>query len=178
MRKFIARGRRQSLGERRMFLGCLITAVFGALLALIVVLRLDQQAMFQRPLSYYEWWIVLSGALGGAAGVMLARDRLGRDGVTDPLIGIAIMTFAAAITGGTLALPLYGTMFGPFTLAIIFAAQPLVAGLWLANAVAVHFMVRSWHSERDSIFGVSPPKPILQSARDWVGRITRLSVSP
>lgn len=178
MRKSIARRQRQSLGERRMFLGCLITAVFGALMALIVVLRLDPQAMFQRPLGYYEWWIVFSGAIGGAVGVLLARDRLGRDGVADPLVGIAILTFSSAIIGGTLALPLYGTMFGPFTLAVIFAASPLVAGLWLANAVAVHFMVRSWHAERDSIFGASPPKPILQTARDWSRRITRLSINP
>ncbi|SMY07741.1 hypothetical protein [Flavimaricola marinus] len=178
MRMGIARWRRLSLGERRLVLGCLITAILGAFLALIVVLRLDPDAVFQRPLSLYEQWILVAGAFGGGAGVILARDRLGRAGIIKPLAGLVIMTFVAAIIGGTLALPLYGTMFGPFTLAVIFTASPMIAALWFANGFAVHLMVRSWHSERDSIFGAAPPKPILQSASDQITRLMRFGINP
>jgi hypothetical protein len=178
MRNPFARGQGPSLGERRMVLGCLITATLGAFMALIVILRLDPEAVFQRPLGAYERWILLSGALGGASGVLLARHRLGRPGLADPLIGVALMTFSGAIIGGTLALPLYGTMFGPFTVAVIFAASPMIAALWLANGLAVHLMARSWHAERDSIFGATPPQPILTAVGDHVARLRRALISP
>lgn len=165
MRNPFARFSRQTLGERRFLLAHLATGCFGAALALVVVLRLDPSAMFERSLSWYEWWILVSGFAGGVAGIWLAKDRLGRTGLRDPLIGLAIVTGLGAIVGGTLALPLYGTMFGPFTLAVIFAASPLIAGLWLANTAAAHILLRSWHSERDSIFGAEPPVPLLTTLR-------------
>ena len=168
---------KRSLGERRLFLGHLATGCFGAALALIVVLRLDPGAMFERSLGWYERWIVLSGFLGGIASVALARDRLGRDGWRDPLIGIALMTALGPIIAGTLALPLYGTMFGPFTMGVIFVASPTVGLLWLSNAFMVHLLLRSWHAERDSIFGRSPPVPLMTGLRRLVTRL-RAPLSP
>ena len=165
MRNPFAALTRLSLGERRLFLAHLWTGCFGAALALIVVLRLDPSAVLERPLVWYERWILVSGFLGGASGVWLARDRLGRPGFQDPLIGLLMVTCLGAIIGGTLALPLYGTMFGPFTLAVIFAASPLVAGLWLANGLTAHMLMKSWHAERDSIFGARPPEPILTTLK-------------
>lgn len=164
---------RQTPGERRMFLAHVMTGCFGVALALIVVLRLDPAAMFERPLLWSERWILLAGFLGCVAGVWLSRTRLGRSGLRDPLIGIASLTVLSAIIGGTLALPLYGTMFGPFTLAVIFAASPLVAGLWLANALSVHLLMRTWHAERDSIFGAEPPEPVLHMLARWMRTILR-----
>lgn len=168
MRNPVARIAGQSLGERRKFLAHLVTGVLAAMLALIVVMRVDPTAVLERPLSWYERWILLSGFLGGWAGVWIARDRLGRRSAGDALIGLVLMTATGAIIGGTLALPLYGTMFGPFTIAVIFAASPLVAGLWLANGVAVHVLMRSWHAERDSIFGAARPQPLRTVLRRLV----------
>lgn len=178
MRKLLARRSGRSLGERRFVFACLITAMLSAGLAFIVVLRLDPDVMFKRGLRAYEYWILASGALGGASGVWLARDRLGRAGIALPLVGLIVMTFSSAIIGGTLALPLYGTMFGPLTVAIIFAASPIVAVAWLCNAFAVHMMLRSWHSERDSIFGATPPKSIMQNIKDLFRVIPGRNVSP
>lgn len=178
MRNPFARGQGPSLGERRMVLGCLITAILGAFLALIVILRLDPEAVFQRALSSYERWILLSGGIGGAFGVLLARHRLGRSGLADALLGVGVMTFSGAIIGGTLALPLYGTMFGPFTVGVIFAASPMIALLWLANGVAVHLLLRSWHAERDSIFGARPPQPVLAAVGGLLGRRRGTRINP
>ena len=165
MRNPFASLTRQSLGERRFLLAHLATGCLGAALALIVVLRLDPDAMFARPLGWYERWIIVSGFLGGAAGVWLARERLGRAVWPDLPIALFILTGMGAIVGGTLALPLYGTMFGPFTLAVIFVASPVAATLWLANGLAAHVLMRSWHAERDSIFGATPPVPLLTALR-------------
>lgn len=159
-------------GEVRLFLGYLFTGLFGAGLALVVVLRLDPEAIFNRAMSLYEYWIVVSGFLGGASAVFLARNKLGQPGLRAPLLGMAEVTFFGAIIAGTLCLPLYGTMFGPFTLALIFAASPLAAVLWAANLAAVHVMFRIWHRERESIFGIEPPEPLRDKARRLRARLS------
>ena len=81
-----------------------------------------------------------------------------------------IVTFFGPIIAGTLALPLYGTMFGPFTLGLIFFASPMTAVFWLGNLLGVHVLFLTWHSERDSIFGARAPKPILQTAKQLLLR--------
>ena len=175
MSGLLARGPFLSKGEARLFLGCLFTALFGAALAFIVVLRLDSGAVFSRPMTPYECWIIASGFLGGGAAVYLSRHTLGHSGFAITLRGMVSTTFLAALIGGTLGLPLYGTMFGPFTLVLIFAASPVAAILWFCNLFAVHIFVREWQRERNSIFGEELPEPLLQKARRL---ISRLSISP
>lgn len=172
MSGLLARGPFLSKGEARLFLGCLFTALFGAALAFIVVLRLDSGAVFNRPMTTYEYWIVTSGFIGGAAAVYLSRHTLGHSGVSITLRGMASTTFLAALIAGTLGLPLYGTMFGPFTLVLIFAASPITAILWFCNLYAVHVFIREWQRERNSIFGEEMPETLWQTTRRLMSRLS------
>ena len=104
---------------------------------------------------------LVSGALGCMMALRLSRERFGRPGVKDALIGMALTTFAGSILAGTMALPFYGTMFGPFTLAIIFWVAPLTLVLWISSLTGVHFLLRKWQEERDSIF----VKPVVAPQR-------------
>lgn len=160
MRAGVAPGSLWSPGERRMCFGYLIAAVVGLFLALIVVIRLDSTAVFSRGFTGYEIWILVSGCVGAVSGIYLSRHRLGRTGIATPALGITMAGLYGSIVAGTLALPLYGTMFGPFTLLVIFVASPFVAVLWLMNMTMVHLLFRSWHAERDSIFGDTGPRPL------------------
>ena len=75
-----------------------------------------------------------------------------------------LISFAGSLIAGTLALPLYGTMFGPFALAVIFVSSPLLAGLWAFNLFGVHVLMCQWRIERDSIFG-SPERIQVRPGR-------------
>ena len=148
-----------SEGERSLVTALLATALFGAGVALAMVMRFDNAALIGRRLSPYELWIVLSGASGAASALYLMRSRIGQAHQDNPLratlrfVSTTVLTSAlGAVIGGTMALPLYGTMFGPFTLIVVLAGSPMLSLLWCANQFAAHRLLRVWHSERDSIF--------------------------
>ncbi|KPP92039.1 MAG: Uroporphyrinogen decarboxylase (URO-D) [Rhodobacteraceae bacterium HLUCCA08] len=146
---------RRSEGERARALAYVIIALFGAGMAFLAVTQLNDRAFFDRGLTWYEGYIILCGALGGMAALFLSGDRMGQQGPGGTLRGIAggiWVSFVGAVIGGSLALPLYGTMFGPFTLAVTLAGAPLLMMIWISNLVAVHLLLRIWQRERDSIF--------------------------
>lgn len=153
MNDAMARRLAMTAGEARMMYGYAMAAFFGAVFAAIVVVRLDASAILMRPPTPYEIWIMVSGAIGAALGVRVARPQLGMPGLSAPLWGMVTATFVAPVIAGTLGLPLYGTMFGPFTMLVIFFASPALAVLWFAMLGVVHFLAMAWHDERDSIFG-------------------------
>ena len=172
MRSMTLLGTDFTQGERRMIVGYITTGAFGAVVALLVVFRLGEEEIFRRGLSLYEIWILVAGALGA---MLAMRMTLGRPGLRDPALGILGASFLGAIIAGTLALPLYGTMFGPFAMFVVFVGSPFTALLWFANLILVHFMMRLWHAERDSIFGASMPTPISDI---FAGVLTRISLRP
>ena len=123
-------------GERSFVLAHLATAVFGAGVAFMAVMRMRQGAIFSAPITGYDLWIILSGALGGALGLYLNRHRMGQGGSTgaiQALGAIVLSNVTGAVICGTLALPLYGTMFGPFTLIMILISSPLISLIWLTR---------------------------------------------
>lgn len=146
-------------GERRVLFAYAILALIGAALALLVLLRVRPGALFERPLDTYDWWTVLSGAIGAGLALRLMQVRFGhpgRAGLKAALIGIGGVTLAAPVIAGTLVLPLYGTMFGPLALAVTFAAAPFAGVVWLATLAAVHALFAMLRAERDSIFAPAP----------------------
>lgn len=146
-----------SRGERHLMIGYVTTGLFGAALAMIVLMRLDGTMIVDRAMTVYECWVAASGLIGAMVGLHLLRGRLGRAGILSPVLGIAGASFVGALIAGTLALPGYGTMFGPFTMGIIFVASPLTAVVWIVNLSAVHVALRRWHAERDSVFTALHP---------------------
>lgn len=149
-----------SVGERKRLVAYGFMALFGAAISYVTMLSLGGGS---RPLQFpptYEVWMVICGAVGAMAALRLGQHRFGRAGkagAAHALRGVVWVTFIAAIIAGTLALPFYGTMFGPFTLGLTFAYSPLLGLSWVINLVAAHLLLSAWQAERDSIF--NPIKP-------------------
>lgn len=157
MRKALVGLTTLSKGERCLIYSHLALGFFGLGFGLIILLRLNPDAVFSAGPTPYEYWLLVAGVLGATLSLRLAQHRLGRPGLANALSGMMIVTFFAPVLAGTAALPGYGTMFGPFTLGLIFWAAPITAALWFTSLTGIHFMMRHWHAERDSIFG-APPK--------------------
>ena len=141
-------------GERCLALAYVIVSGFGAALAFVIVTQLGNGAGLDRPFSNYESWIVLSGAIGSGCALYLAGGRIGQSGAIGFLRGCIAaiwISTVGAIIAGTLALPLYGTMFGPFVVIVTLLGQPLLAVFWFANLLAAHILVLTWRKERNSI---------------------------
>lgn len=134
-----------------------LVAFIGAVVASVAVIRLNHGAFFVQSLSTYEWWIVVAGAMGSALAFYLVRERFGHGGIQGVMraIGGAIwVSFIGSIIAGTLALPIYGTMFGPFTLGVTFTSSPLLGAFWFGTLMSAHGLMRVLRAERDSIFTV------------------------
>ncbi|MFT5649580.1 MAG: hypothetical protein ACJAXK_002624 [Yoonia sp.] len=149
-------------GEQSILLAFFGVAFFGAALALNVVTTLGGHAAMFRPFAAYDYWIVLSGALGGCAGLYMGRNWMGLPGlhgIASAIVGTVWISFLGGVVGGTLALPFYGTMFGPFTLFVSLFSAPLLAVFWACILMAAHFLLMVWRAERDTIFNAVLPEP-------------------
>ena len=146
-------------GERAMLYSYFMTALYGAALCFVTVAGIAHLNGFLVPRSIFHIWVLVAGALGACYGLKACLSWLGHDGVRGWLgaaAGTLIIAFVAAIIAGTLVLPLYGTMFGPFTLLIAIIERPFIAVLWVAGFARVHLWVLEWRHERDSIFRERP----------------------
>ena len=142
-------------GERRQALAYIVVAFFGAGLGLTVLTGLGGADFLERPLTWYELWVVIASAIGGAAGVRFNTRWIGVPGFSGflrSIPGVLFVTIIGAVVAGTLALPLYGTMFGPFILLITMVKNPMLASLWVWCVMASHFLLTERHHERNSIF--------------------------
>lgn len=147
-------------GERSIALAYFCVAVFGAALGINVVLTLGGVAAWMTPFSAYDYWVIASAAIGGCIGLHLGQDRMGHDGPYGfgrAVLGMIWISFVGALIGGTLALPFYGTMFGPFTLVVTLFKAPILAVLWISALLSAHFMIKVRRTERDSILYVTLP---------------------
>lgn len=143
-------------GEQSLCLAYFSVGIFSAGLAFIVVNQLSGGAAVFRPLSAYDLWVIFAGAVGGCAGLFLGRRWMGHNGVLGfirALVGMFIVSFLGALIGGTLALPLYGTMFGPFSLIVALIGAPQLAMFWGVILLSAHFLICVWRRERDTVFG-------------------------
>ena len=149
-------------GER-----CLVSA-FVAVMALggiVTAAVLDRVAEGAVALpsgipSAYGIWILCAGAIGSGLAFWLGLNRFGQRGalgLAQVVPGILAHAFIAALIGGTLALPAYGTMFGPFLLAVTLGAAPVLLAGWVVTLVAAHLLLSLWRRERDSIFDARLP---------------------
>ncbi|SLN40184.1 hypothetical protein [Roseisalinus antarcticus] len=143
-------------GERGRALAYLIVVLFGAGLTFVIVAQLENSGRRPfDPLTLYECWVILAGGIGAAGGLYLTGELMGTPGSSGwprALRGVLILSFAGSVITGTLALPIYGTMFGPFSLFMKLASSPLLAVLWFSCLFAAHFLMVRWRQERDSIF--------------------------
>ena len=83
--------------------------------------------------TVYDLWLAISGAIGASAALFYCRKYFGQAdlfGMAKVVIGIAFVSLGAAFIAGTLALPIYGTMFGPLAMLSTFYAHPILAYVW------------------------------------------------
>jgi len=145
---------KQSDGERARALAYFLVGVCSAFLGLLAVLHLNRASLFE-SFNLYEWWIIVASSLGGMVALFLSGDRLGQQGLLGlrrAIAGGIWVTFIGALIGGTLSLPLYGTMFGPFIVTVTFLGAPVLSTIWVLNLLSVHVLLGIYQRERDSIF--------------------------
>ncbi len=144
-----------SKGEKSRAVAFAIVGVFGAAIGFLVAVHLSQGALLREGLTPYDLWMIVAGSIGSMAGLYIAGNWFGHGGWPGMIKALAAsvwVSFVGSLIGGTLMLPLYGTMFGPFTLAVTLSSRPLFALLWFANLFGAHLMLTYWQRERDSIF--------------------------
>lgn len=118
-----------------------MAATLGAMISWAGLIRLSDGQVLAEGLRIYHVWIMGCGAIGAAVGLVLARDEFGSAGLwglARAVAGTLWTSLFASVIAGTMALPLYGTMFGPFTMALTFTATPMMAGVWLTSLMLVH----------------------------------------
>lgn len=157
MRQPLRQSSKLSEGERARVVAFVLVGACSAGLGFLAVLHLDRSAFFD-GLSWYETWIIAASGIGGMMALFLSGDRMGQSGPKGALRAVAgaiWVTFIGALISGTLGLPIYGTMFGPFIVSVTLAGAPLLAMLWTFNLVGVHLLLGIYQRERDTIFSPS-----------------------
>ncbi|MCC5976030.1 MAG: hypothetical protein JJT81_18545 [Rubellimicrobium sp.] len=130
-------------------------ALFGAALSLTIIGALGQHQILAGGMTLRGLWICLSGAIGGAAAFALSMRWLGhpgKGGWMSAIWGLFLLCFTGALIGGSLALPFYGTMFGPMMLGLALLGSPIITILWIGVLLGVHLQIRQWRRERETIF--------------------------
>lgn len=142
-------------GERSVVFALFGIGFFGAIISFVVVNQLGGGQHIIRPLAPYDYWIICSGAIGAPVGAFLGRDWFGHPGHAGILrasAGVLIVSFLASVVAGTLALPLYGTMFGPFSMIVTMVGSPMLAVIWVSMLLGAHLLVGVYRRERETIF--------------------------
>lgn len=150
---------RPSEGEKQLLTAIFGVAIFGGMFSFVIVSQMGEEKSMLRHLSLADLWFVTAGALGAMGGIYLGRRWLGHPGPRGALLatlGVPMISFLCAVIGGTLALPFYGTMFGPMIFALTLLGNPFLAVVWFTVLTATHFLMAGWRRERESLFAPAP----------------------
>ncbi len=138
--------------------GLLVVAISGAIVAIFAT----DMLLADRGADRFFLWNGIGGALGATWSTVLCLKWLGHEGrwgLLHLILGFLIISFLTSVAAGTLILPLYGTMFGPFGAIMTFFNTPQLAIVWCGAIVGAHLQAIKWRRERDSIFAVELPQP-------------------
>ncbi|WP_322889602.1 MULTISPECIES: hypothetical protein [unclassified Yoonia] len=105
-------------------------------------------------IGVYDAWMILAGALAGLAAMVIARGWLGMPGVLGAIracFGALVMAILAALIGGSLIMPVYGTYYAPFVVLSAFIANPLWAVLWCGGVGVAHAVLSQAERRRLAI---------------------------
>jgi hypothetical protein len=160
-------------GEKRLLAAALAVGLAGGVISFAIVTRMGDNKALLRSLTGADLWFVAAGVLGSLCALYIGRDWFGHRGLRGTLkavAGILSISFMGTIIGGTLALPFYGTMFGPMMFGVTLAAYPVLALIWLNALVAAHLLFMIWRREiwcreRDSSFERLPRSVTVFAAR-------------
>lgn len=147
-----------SPGERALGLALGVIGLAGGLAAVTAVRFLTGAPIGQSHLI----WCTFSGLVGAVWSTILCLKWMGHRGAigwAQFTLALAGITFMTSLVAGSLILPIYGTMFGPFSAAMMFIDAPLVALAWCGATLCGHLIIIKWRQERDTIFEYTTPKP-------------------
>ncbi len=142
---------RPTRGEAHLATAICAIGLCGGLIAFMSVTRMGETKDILRQLTGADLWFIASGIYGALAGLYMGRRWLGqrgRLGYLRAVAGALVISFAGALIGGTLALPVFGTMFGPLMFALTLWGQPPLALIWGLVLIAAHGLIMTWRSER------------------------------
>ncbi len=142
-------------GEQKLVTAYAVVIAFGAGISFVVVSQMSHGSLFTSGMSAYQKWVVFCGAVGAGAALRLAGERMGQsgpNGFARAMGGTLWISAVGSLITGTLALPFYGTMFGPFTFVMLLVGSPMLALLWFSNLLAAHLLMRGWRAEQDRLF--------------------------
>lgn len=103
--------------------------------------------------DFAAWWLGVAGAVGAAAAAYSARNSFGRSGRYGAMIAVVggvAATLVLGIVGGTIVLPIYGTMFGPW-LTVVSAFEGNTAIVpWAAALYGFHRAIAYYQWDREA----------------------------
>lgn len=160
-------------GEKRLLAAAPAVGLAGGVISFAIVTQMGDNKALLRSLTGADLWFVAAGVLGSLCALYIGSDWFGHRGLRGTLkavAGILSISFMGTIIGGTLALPFYGTMFGPMMFGVTLAAYPVLALIWLNALVAAHLLFMIWRREiwcreRDSSFERLPRSVTVFAAR-------------
>lgn len=158
-------------GEKSLAMAYAAVVAMSAGMTILVMSGVEGENAIPPEPTWYDNWVIVAGALSGGIALYLARNWmgvLGAIGFARAIVGSIVVAFVAAVVAGTLILPVYGTVFGPFLLISEFVATPWLAVLWFAVALAAHFLISKWTEERAWGYGRG-------AERGAVSQLSRLS---
>lgn len=129
-----------------------LLALIGAVVGFFVLFERFQAGI---DVPVYRAWLALGGGVGTVLSVHLTRDGFGRPGMwggVQAILSACIATLAAGVIGGTIALPIFGTMFGPWLLVVSFVQAPLLFVPWAGGLLMIHWAYAKFRAERETIF--------------------------
>ncbi|MFQ6553385.1 hypothetical protein AAD018_013690 [Aestuariibius insulae] len=127
------------LRRRRVMLAI---TLYGGLIAYTVVRQM--RSGFMTEFGLYEFWVILSGMLGSAIAYQTGEAHLGFPGWQGAVRALATAVWVAlfgAVVAGTLALPGYGTIYGPISVAITLVEAPVLLVVLAGMLAGAHLMM-------------------------------------
>ncbi|MEL6608118.1 MAG: hypothetical protein AAFO93_04320 [Pseudomonadota bacterium] len=142
-----------SRAEWALILAFAALALAGAVLGMYALRDLNALDSFTSR-DTARGWLAMSGAMGACLSAMAMRDRFGRVGrgsLWHAAVAGVITTMLVGIVAGTLVLPIFGTMFGPWLVLIALLNMPVLAVPWMFALWGYDTARRSYTAERESL---------------------------
>lgn len=116
--------------------------IMSVAVTIFVMARVEGEAAIPAEPSLYAIWTIVAGVIGGALSLFAARGWLGLSGglgYARAVVGSLAAALIGAVVVGILILPFYGGIYGPVLLISAFAANPLLAVVWVGVYVGAHY---------------------------------------
>lgn len=143
-------------GEKSFVLAYAAVTAMTAGISVLIMSDIGGPAALGSEPTFYVFWVIFSGALGGAVALFAARGWMGKTGVMGfarAFVGSIAVAFLASLIAGTMIYPLYGTFYAPVILLTEVIAKPWIAVAWFGIMMGAHYMMTAITEERALGYG-------------------------